>query len=237
VGKPHPKAILFDVFGSVVDWRGSLIADLTAWGAERGVHADWVGLADAWRGAYAPSMDRVRRGELPWTNLDALQRQSLAGLGPAYGLPSDLPEADRIHILQAWRRLKPWPDAVPGLTRLKTRHIIAPLSNGNVALLVNMAKFADLPWDAVFATELFRHYKPDPETYLGAAALLGLAPGDVMMAAAHNYDLHAARALGLQTAFFPRPTEYGPHQKQDFAAESDWDVVAEDIEELARILA
>jgi 2-haloacid dehalogenase len=207
----RPKAVLFDVFGSVVDWRGSLITDLTAWGATRGLHADWPGLVDAWRGAYAPSMNRVRRGELPWTNLDALQRDSLAELGPAYGLPADLPEADGIHILRGWHRLKPWPDAVPGLNRLKTRHIIAPLSNGNVALLVSLAKSAGLPWDMVFATELFRHYKPDPETYLGAVALLGLAPGEVMMAAAHNYDLHAARTLGLQTAFFPRPTEYGPH--------------------------
>ncbi len=236
MGALRPKAILFDVFGSVVDWRGSLIAELTAWGDARGLHTDWTGLIDAWRAAYAPSMNRVRRGELPWTNLDELQRQSLAELGPAYGLPADLNEADRTHILRGWHRLKPWPDSVPGLTRLKSRHIIAPLSNGNVALLVNLAKSAALPWDMVFATELFRHYKPDPETYLGAAALLGLAPGEVMMAAAHNYDLHAARALGLQTAFFPRPTEYGPHQRQDFAADSDWDVVAKDIEDLARIL-
>jgi 2-haloacid dehalogenase len=230
---PPVKAILFDVFGSVVDWRGSLIADFSAWARSRGLYADWAGLVDAWRGAYAPSMDRVRRGDVPWTNLDALQAQSLREIGPRFGLPLTLSDTDRAYLLTGWRRLKPWPDSVAGLTRLKANYVIAPLSNGNVALLVGMAKQAGLTWDMVFATELFRHYKPDPETYLGAVALLGLAPGEVMMAAAHNYDLAAARALGLRTAFFPRPTEYGPHQTKDFAADSDWDVVASDILDLA----
>jgi 2-haloacid dehalogenase len=231
-GMSGVKAILFDVFGSVVDWRGSLIADLSAWGANAHPDADWTGLVDAWRGAYAPAMNRVRRGEIPWTNLDDLQRASLRELAPKFGLPAL--RADEIeHINRGWHRLKPWPDSVAGLTRLKTRFIISPLSNGNVSLLVNMAKSAGLPWDLVCATELFQHYKPDPETYLGAAKLLDLAPGEVMMAAAHNYDLHAARALGLKTAFFARPTEYGPHQKQDFVADSDWDVIASDIADLA----
>jgi 2-haloacid dehalogenase len=229
----HVKAILFDVFGTVVDWRGSLIRDFTKWGEQRGLDVDWTGLVDTWRGAYIPSMQRVRRGELPWTNLDELQTQSLAEIGPRFGLPAALSEADRNYIVSGWHRLDPWPDAVPGLARLKQRFVIAPLSNGNVALLVNVAKRAALPWDMVFATELFRHYKPDPETYLGATSLLGLAPHEVMMAAAHNFDLHAARALGLRTAFFPRPTEYGPYQKIDFAADSDWDIVAGDIEDLA----
>jgi 2-haloacid dehalogenase len=230
---PHSiKAILFDTFGSVVDWRGSLIAELSAWGAGRGIAADWPALVDAWRGAYAPSMQRVRRGELPWTNLDTLQRSSIATLVVEHGI-AGLSEADLDHLTSAWHRLDPWPDSVAGLTRLRTRYVIGPLSNGNVALLVNMAKRAGIPWDMVFATELFRHYKPDPETYLGACALLGLEPGQVMMAAAHNYDLHAARALGLKTCFFARPTEYGPHQKIDFTAESDWDVVAADIEDVA----
>ena len=227
------KAILFDTFGTVVDWRGSLIADLGGWGSARGLDVDWPGLVDAWRQAYAPSMDKVRRGELPWTNLDALQRTSLAELGPRFGLPASLSDDDREHIVHGWHRLDPWPDAIPGLTRLRRRFVIGPLSNGNVALLVNMAKRAGLPWDMVFATELFRHYKPDPETYLGAAALLSLPPGEVMMAAAHNSDLAAARAVGLRTAFFPRLTEYGPLQSRDFAADSEWDVVAVDIEDLA----
>ncbi len=226
------KAILFDVFGSVVDWRGSLIAAFSAWGPTRGVTADWAALVDAWRAAYAPSMQKVRTGELPWTNLDALQRQSLERLVNEQGI-AGLSADDLADMTAAWRRLDPWPDSVAGLTRLRTRFVIGPLSNGNVALLVDMAKRAGLPWDMVFATELFRHYKPDPETYLGACELLGLKPSQVMMAAAHNYDLHAARKLGLRTAFFARPTEYGPHQKIDFAAESDWDVVASDIGDLA----
>ncbi len=226
------KAILFDVFGSVVDWRSSLIADLGAWGVRHGHAADWTGLVDAWRAAYAPSMDKVRRGELPWTILDDLHRASLERLAGQFGLDG-LRAAELDHINRLWHQLRPWPDSVAGLTRLKSRYIISPLSNGNVALLVNMAKHAGLPWDMVCATELFGHYKPDPETYLGAARLLGLRPGEVMLAAAHNGDLAAARACGLKTAFFARPAEYGPHQKRDFAAESDWDVVARDIEDLA----
>ncbi len=231
------KAILFDTFGTVVDWRGSLIADLGAWGKERGVAANWAGLVDAWRGAYQPSMSRVRRGEQPWTILDELHRTTLDRLLDEYHVRDAggvaLGEADRDHINRGWHRLRPWPDAVAGLIRLKRNHIIAPLSNGNVALLLNMAKAAGLPWDMICATELFRHYKPDPETYLGAAALLGLQPGQVMMAAAHNNDLQAARDCGLKTAFFARPTEYGPHQVRDFKADAEWDVVADDIEDMA----
>jgi 2-haloacid dehalogenase len=226
------KAILFDTFGSVVDWRGSLIADLTAWSATRGISADWPTLVDEWRAAYAPSMDRVRRGELPWTILDDLHRASLERLVARFAIEG-LTEADLDHINRGWHRLTPWPDAVPGLTRLRRRYVIGPLSNGNVALLVNMAKAAGIPWDMVCSTELFGHYKPDPETYLGAARILGLAPAEVMMAAAHNNDLHAARACGLRTAFFPRPTEYGPRQVRDLAADSDWDIIAADIEDMA----
>jgi 2-haloacid dehalogenase len=229
---PGVRAILFDTFGTVVDWRGSLIDELTAFGAARGIVADWAGLVDAWRGAYAPSMDRVRRGEAPWTILDDLHRASLERLVVEFGI-AGLTAADLDTLNRGWHQLRPWPDAVPGLTRLKRRFIIGPLSNGNVALLVDMAKHTGLPWDMVCATELFGHYKPDPETYLGAADLLGLPPGAVMMAAAHNGDLHTARSCGLKTAFFPRPTEYGPHQTRDFAADSDWTVIAADIEDLA----
>ena len=231
------KAILFDTFGSVVDWRGSLIADLGGWAAQRGIAGDWVGLVDAWRAAYAPSMDRVRRGELPWTILDDLHRATLEMLVAQFGISFpggvDLGEAELDHINRGWHRLKPWPDAVAGLTRLRRRYIIGPLSNGNVALLVNMAKAAGIPWDMVCSTELFGHYKPDPETYLGAARILGLQPGQVMKAAAHNGDLAAARACGLRTAFWPRVSEYGPLQKRDYAADSDWDIVANDIEDMA----
>ena len=228
----QPIAIVFDTFGSVVDWRGSLIADLSAYGAKRGIAADWTALVDAWRAAYHPSMERVRKREVPWTKLDDLHRGSLDALVARFGI-TGLTEDDLRHINLGWHRLDPWPDSVAGLTRLKRRFIIGPLSNGNVALLTKMAKHASLPWDAVFGSDLFGHYKPDPETYLGVARLLDLAPGEVMMAAAHNNDLAAARRSGLMTAFWPRPTEYGPHQKRDFAAEQDWDVVAKDIEDLA----
>jgi 2-haloacid dehalogenase len=226
------KAILFDTFGTVVDWRTSLITELTAFGTARGLSADWTGLVDAWRANYAPSMDRVRRGEQPWTKLDDLHRTTLEKLVIDFNIHG-LTDADLDHLNRGWHRLTPWPDAIPGLTRLKTRYIIAPLSNGNVALLLNMAKHAGIPWDMICAAELFRHYKPDPETYLGAATLLGLHPHEVMMAAAHNGDLAAAHACGLQTAFFARPTEYGPHQHRDFAADRPWDVFAADIEDLA----
>jgi 2-haloacid dehalogenase len=228
----RPKAIVFDTFGSVVDWRSSLIADIADYGAGKGIHADWAALVDAWRAAYHPSMDRVRRGEQPWTTLDALHRASLDRLLESFDIKG-FTEEDRIHINLGWHRLHPWPDSVPGLRRLKSGFIIGPLSNGNVSLLLNMAKFAAIPWDMIFGSDLFGHFKPDPETYLGVARMLDLRPEQVMMAAAHNGDLGAARGCGLLTAFFPRPAEYGPHQKRDRQADSDWDIVAADIEDLA----
>lgn len=226
------KAVLFDVFGSVVDWRGSLIGELAEWGAARGLKVDWAGLVDAWRGAYAPSMDRVRRGEAPWTVLDDLHRATLDRLVVQFGV-TGLSEADLDWINRGWHRLRPWPDAVAGLARLKTRNIIGTLSNGNVALLVDMAKSAGLPWDVITPIDLIRHYKPDREVYLGACQLLRLRPDQVMLAAAHNGDLRAARSFGLKTCFFPRPTEYGPLQTRDFHAEEAWDVVAADILDFA----
>ncbi|HUB13610.1 MAG TPA: haloacid dehalogenase type II [Acetobacteraceae bacterium] len=228
----QPVAIVFDTFGTIVDWRGSLIAELTEFGKQRGITADWTGLVDAWRAAYHPSMDRVRKGEQAWTTLDNLHRASLDHLVAEFGI-TGLTEADLQHINRGWHRLKPWPDSVPGLTRLKRRYIIGPLSNGNVSLLTNMAKFAGIPWDLVFGSDLFHHFKPDPETYLGVARLLDLEPGQVMLGAAHNNDLANARKCGLMTGFFARPSEYGPHQKRDFAADQDWDVVAADIEDMA----
>ena len=228
----RPVAIVFDTFGSVVDWRSSLIADLTGFGATKGITADWPALVDAWRAAYHPSMDRVRKGELPWTKLDNLHRASLDQLVIDFGIKG-LSEEDLVHINLGWHRLHPWPDSVPGLTRLKSRFIIGPLSNGNVSLLLNMAKFASIPWDMIFGSDLFQHFKPDPETYLGVAKMLDLRPDQVMLGAAHNGDLGKARDCGLLTAFFPRPTEYGPHQKRDYAADQDWDIVATDIQDMA----
>ncbi|MGV9800914.1 haloacid dehalogenase type II [Mycobacterium sp. NPDC003449] len=225
------KALAFDVFGTVVDWRSSIIAELESFGESRGLQRDWATFADSWRAGYAPSMDRVRRGELPWTRIDDLHRTILVALLAEAEIGVDDQELD--HLNRAWHRLNPWPDAVAGLTRLKTRFVITSLSNGNVSLLTNMAKRAGLPWDCVISAELFRHYKPDPETYLGCADLLGVAPGELTMVAAHPKDLRAAAALGLGTAYVPRPTEYGPDQAPDVVQPGEFDVVATDFVALA----
>lgn len=230
-GRAEPtdvQALIFDVFGTVVDWRGSLIDDLTAYAARRGLQGDWTGLVDAWRRAYLPSMDEVRHNpKAGFVILDDLHRRSLQRLVAEMGI-GGLTEDDLRYLTTGWHRLKPWPDVVAGLTRLKTRYIISPLSNGNVGLLTRMAKHVGLPWDLIMGGDLFAHYKPDPETYLGAARLLNLPPHQVMMVAAHNSDLAAAQALGLRTAFVPRVTEYGPSQAIDLAPTGDWDVVAPD---------
>ena len=228
------RAILFDTFGTLVDWRASLIDMLTAWGAEHGAAADWPGLVDAWRGEYAPSMDRVRHGKRPWAPLDALHRESLAHLAPRFGLRFDDPVLD--HLALFWHRLRPWPDSVPGLVRLRSRFLLAPLSNGNVALLADLARYAGLPFDTLFGADVFEHYKTDPEPYLGACRLLAAPPEQVMLCAAHNHDLAAARRLGLRTAFIARPEEYGPGQARDLAPDQDWDVVADNAEALAERL-
>ena len=185
------RAMTFDVFGTVVDWRTSITREGEAVGRRKGIEADWVAFADDWRGGYGPAMARVRRGELGWTKIDALHRMILDELVPKYGLES-LTEEELDDLNRAWHRLTPWPDTVEGLTRLRTRYVLASLSNGNVALLVNMAKNAGIPWDAVLSAELARHYKPDPEAYLTAADLLGLEPEQVMMVAAHKGDLRAS---------------------------------------------
>ncbi len=200
------RALVFDVFGTVVDWRGGVSREV---GRLLGPGVDAEGLADAWRERYLPSMDRVRRGELPWTSLDELHRASLDELLPEFGA-AGAGDAVRAELVLAWHRLSPWPDSVSGLTRLRTRYVIASLSNGNVALLVDMARFGGLPWDTVLSAELFGHYKPDPEVYDGAARLLALAPERVLMVAAHLDDLDAARARGLRTAYVHRPLEFGP---------------------------
>ena len=203
------RALVFDIFGTVVDWRGSLIREGQALQLRCGLQADWAALADAWRAGYKPAMDRVARAAMGWTTLDMLHRQLLDELLPRFGLQG-LPEVEREWLNRAWHRLQPWPDSVAGLTQLKPHYLLATLSNGNLALLVNMAKAAGLPWDAVLSAELFQRYKPDPAVYLGAARLLGLAPEQLMMVAAHPYDLAAAQALGLKTAYIPRPDEHGP---------------------------
>lgn len=206
---PDIRALTFDIFGTVVDWRGSLIREGQALQARLGCVADWAALADAWRAGYQPAMARVARGELPWTNIDGLHRQILDELLPRFGL-ADLPEAERVALNLAWHRLVPWPDSLAGLHALRQRHTLATLSNGNVALLVNMAKRAGLPWDCVLSAELIGRYKPDLQVYRRAAELLGHTPEQVMMVAAHPSDLAAAQRAGLRTAYIPRPDEHGP---------------------------
>jgi 2-haloacid dehalogenase len=234
--KSQPKALVFDVFGTCVDWRSSIAREGEALGCGLGATGvDWLAFADAWRAQYQPQMETVRSGQRPWTTLDVLHREALDTVLPVFGLDA-MSVVDRDDLTRAWHRLDPWPDVIEGLTRLKTRYIIAPNSNGNIALLVNMAKRAGLPWDAILGAEIARAYKPRPEVYLGCAGALGLAPSAVMMVAAHNGDLIAAAACGLQTAFVPRPTEHGPGQISDLAPEREFDVVATDFIDLANQL-
>ena len=236
-GKPidRVKALTFDVFGTVVDWRASIIEQGRALGRKKAIEADWAAFADAWRGRYQPSMSRVRDGEIPWTNLDSLHRASLDELLQEFGITT-LDEQEKDDLNRAWHRLQPWPDSVAGLSRLKKKYILATLSNGNVALLVNMARNACLPWDAILGAEVVKHYKPQPQSYLMTAQLLGLAPQECMMVAAHNDDLVAAGALGFRTAFVRRPTEYGPDQQADLEAEHPFDIISESFTDLANKL-
>jgi len=235
VAMENVQALLFDVFGTVVDWRSSLIEEMARFGADRHIVADWAAFAQDWRGLYQPAMEEVRSGRRPWTILDVLHRESLDKLAPRYGL-TGLSEADTCHINAVWHRLQPWPDAVAGLTRLKSRYIIGTLSNGNVGLLTRMAKHGGLPWDVILGAETARAYKPLPQAYLASAELLNLAPSQVMLVAAHNGDLAAAANCGLRTAFVARPTEYGPHQQRDLKADRAWDVVADSFVSLANTM-
>ena len=228
------KALAFDVFGTVVDWRSTVIRKGRALGRAKGLEVDWAAFADAWRDGYGPAMNRVRTGELQWKTIDELHRLILDGLLERFAI-TGLDEAEKDDLNRVWHRLDPWPDAVEGLTRLKSRFIIASLSNGNVALLVNMAKHGGLPWDAVLSAELAGRYKPDREVYLKAADLLGLEPSAVMMVAAHKGDLRAAAKAGLRTAFVPRPRER-PNRQIDLSVDGEFDVSAEDFVDLARKL-
>jgi 2-haloacid dehalogenase len=226
------KALTFDVFGTVVDWRTSIIDEGRAFSDATGMTLDWGRFADAWRGKYRPSMDRVRRGEQPWQNLDALHRASLEEVLVEFGCPP-LSEAQKDHLNRVWHRLRPWPDAVPGLTRLRARYVLATLSNGNVALLTNMAKHAGLPWDCILSAELARAYKRDPTVYQMAVNLLGVQTDEVMMVAAHPDDLQAAAAVGMCTAYVPRPLEWGRDRVVGLTTKSTFDITARDFLDLA----
>ena len=230
------KALAFDVFGTVVDWRGSIIAEGAAFEREHNLKPiDWPRFADAWRAGYMPAMDRVRRGELGWLKIDELHRMILDDLVRDFGI-AGLNEDAMEHLNHVWHRLRPWPDSVPGLTRLKRKFVVTTLSNGNLSLLVNMARNAGLPWDCVISAELFHHYKPDPEAYRGCAELLDVAPDELLMVASHKSDLRAAKTVGLRTAFIRRPMEFGSPATADLKAEAEFDFNVDSIEELAAAL-
>ncbi len=226
------KALTFDVFGTVVDWRSSIMHEGSRLNREKALNVDWSEFADAWRGMYQPSLSRIRNGERPWANLDQLHRESLETLIHRFGLDA-LDQTELDHLNRVWHRLEPWSDAVEGLLRLKRNFILATLSNGNVALLVNMARHAGLPWDVILGAETAKCYKPLPQSYLVTAQLLGLAPGECMMVAAHNDDLEAARACGFHTAYVRRTTEYGRGQTKDLEPTRDWHVIADNLIDLA----
>lgn len=232
---PAVKALVFDTFGTVVDWRGGIAKELSTWATRQHGARDWERFADQWRSRYQPQLERVRSGEIAWTKLDDLHAEVLNQLLLQFDL-GNVDKAERRRFNTVWHRLPPWPDAVAGLTRLKRNYVIGPLSNGNVSLLVNLAKHSALPWDVLFSAEHFEHYKPHCATYLGVCRQLDLPPAEVMMCAAHNDDLRAARAQGLKTAFIVRPTEHGPSQTTDLVPETDWDIVATDFIDLARQL-
>jgi 2-haloacid dehalogenase len=230
------KALAFDVFGTVVDYRGTIIREGEQLNRAKGLSVDWGQFADAWRARYRPSMDRVMRAELPWTTLDTLHRLSLNDLLSEFQLGDRLSQEEQDHLNQVWHRLLPWPDAIPGLTHLRKRYVLATLSNGNVALLVNMARYSGLPWDCILSAELVQAYKPDPRVYQMAISLLGLQSHEVMLVAAHQEDLRAARAQGMQAAFVPRPLEHGPHHMPDLIPDAAFDIVATDFMDLAQQL-
>lgn len=229
--KANTQVLAFDIFGTVVDWHGSIVRELQALYPA----VDGNAFALAWRAGYQPAMARVRSGELGWTRIDELHRLILDDLLPKFGL-SHLSEVERVHLNRVWHRLDAWPDTVAGLLRLKKRFIICSLSNGNLGLLTNMAKRAGLPWDCVLSAEVFRAYKPDPATYLGAAQVFDLAPHQVMLCAAHHDDLAAARHCGLRTAYIERPLEFGAKQPKDVSPHAGNDLHARDIHALADLL-
>ncbi len=231
------KALLFDTFGTVVDWRGSVTRMGERLAAAKGIEGvDWEAFARAWRAGYRPGMAPVIAGTRPWTPIDVIHRERLEEILVTFGISDHFDDAERADMNLMWHRLDPWPDTVPGLLRLKRNYIIGPLSNGATQLLVNMAKRAGIPWDLILSSDITRAYKRDPRAYQAAIAALGMEPGEVMLCAAHNDDLAAAAGQGMRTAYINRPYEYGADQSKDFQADSDWDIVTDHIGGIADAL-
>lgn len=237
MGLKNVRALVFDVFGTVVDWRGSVACEAEPFLKRHGVAVDPANFAAAWRRRYSPAMEEVRSGRRPFTRLDVLHRENLEAVLPEFGIdPASISSAELDELNLAWHRLDPWPDVVAGLQKLKTNYIIAPLSNGNIILMLDIAKRAGLPWDAILGAEVAQAYKPTPEAYLRTADVLALRPEELCLVAAHNSDLAAARNCGLKTAFVPRPNEHGPEQKTDLEAEQEWEIIAPDFIKLSQQL-
>lgn len=228
------KAIVFDTFGTITDWRGSITRQGESLAKKKGIEGiDWEAFARAWRAGYRPGLHRVISGQRAWTPLDVIHRERLDEILPEFGLGDRFTEEEKADINLFWHRLSPWPDSIPGLLRLKRKFLIAPLSNGSLMLLASMAKNAGLPWDFIYSSDMHMAYKRDPEVYRNAVRLLGVKPEEVMMGAAHNDDLEAARKEGLRTAYINRPTEYGEDQVKDFKATSNWDIIVDTVEDMA----
>jgi len=230
------KALIFDVFGTVVDWRTGVAQQAEAFFRRHGIDVDAESFADAWRAKYQPALERVRSGSRGYVPLDVLHRENLEEVVAEFGIEASIEASEIAEFSRAWEKLPPWPDSVPGLIDLKKRHAIAPCSNGSIALMTWLAKHAGLPWDAILGADIAQAYKPQPEVYLRSASALGLSPREVMMVAAHNNDLLAAREQGLRTGFVPRPQELGHGQSINLEPESNWDIVATDFNDLARRL-
>lgn len=227
------KFVLFDTFGTIVDWRSSIAREATALAKTKGIE-DFDGdkFARSWRAGYRPGMARVTSGERSFVSIDVIYRERLDEILPEFGLAL-IDEAERDNLNRAWHRLTPWPDSIPGLKRIKSKYMISPLSNGSITLLATMAKRAGIPWDFIFSSDMHRAFKRNPAVYQNAIRLLGVAPDEIMMTAAHNDDLEAARKEGMRTAYINRPYEYGIDQKADFEATSDWDIISDTVEGVA----
>ncbi len=233
LNKDYIKAIIFDTYGTVVDWRSSIATEANAMAKAIGINIfDGNSFADAWRAGYQPKMKEVRDGLRPWTTNDILHRERLDDIIPEFGL-NNLDELQRTELNQAWHRLTPWSDSIPGITRLKRKYIVSTFSNGSYNLLLNMAKNAGIPWDSILCSDVFRAFKPSKKCYLGAIDLLGGEPQTIMLCAAHNYDLSRGRKFGMQTAYVDRPLESGPNKKHDLKAEQNWDIITTSIDGVA----
>ena len=231
----EPKAFIFDVFGTVVDWRNGVAAVCAKTFDEKNIDFDPHHFADLWRGEYQPAMERIRSGNRGYLPLDTLHLENLERVLNQVGLAGHFSNEEKIRLNTAWEKLPGWPDSARGLLQLKKKAIIAPCSNGSIALMTRIAKFSNLPWDCIVGAEIAQNYKPHRDAYLKSVTALGLEPSDVMMVAAHNDDLHAAQENGLKTAFIPRVTEYGQHQSKDLEPNGKWDAVVHSIGQLAEI--